>query len=113
MAGKENNTDYIRENHAQVMEDYVAFREKLAPVFEEEAGSSDTESSKPVADEFLMKSIYEELLNAAGSMDSDMIEDIMKEADEYAIPESEKEKFAKVREKADLLDYDGIMELLK
>ena len=42
-----------------------------------------------------------------------MIEDIMKEADEYAIPESEKEKFAKVREKADLLDYDGIMELLK
>ncbi len=105
MAGKEGDTGYIQENHAAAMEEYLSFRDALAPVFE--AGSD-----KPVADDFLMESIYEGLKEAAQSMDCDQVEDIMKEIEGYEIPDSEKEKFTLIREKADILDYDGIMEAL-
>lgn len=105
-AGKNEDIQYIREHHAQAMEEYLSLNEALAAIFKEE-------SEKPVADEFLMQSIYEGLSDAAESMDCDMLEDIMKEIEAYEIPDSEKERFDLVREKADMLDYDGILEALK
>ena len=45
-------------------------------------------------------------------MDCDMLEDIINEIGAYAIPEAEKERFETVRQKADLYDYDGILEVL-
>lgn len=105
-AGKENDIPYIRENHEKAMEDYMGFREKLAPLFEEESG-------KPLADQYLMESIYQGLLEAADAMDCDMVEGIMQEIAEYEIPADEKERFARVREKADMLDYEGIKEVIK
>jgi hypothetical protein len=45
-------------------------------------------------------------------MDCDKLEAIMEEAGEYAIPDAEKEKFDLIRKKADMLDYDGILEEL-
>ncbi|MCR5602486.1 MAG: DegV family EDD domain-containing protein [Lachnospiraceae bacterium] len=109
MAGKGDNIQYIKENHDFVMDEYLSYLEILAPLFE--SGSSD-DSDKPLADEFLMESIYEELRKAAEDMNSDMIDDIMKEIEEYAIPASEKEKFDLICEKADRFDYDGIIEAL-
>ena len=109
MAGKGDNIQYIKENHGFVMDEYLSYTEMLAPLFEQ--GDED-DAGKPLADEFLMESIYEELRNAAEDMNSDMIEDILKEIGEYAIPASEKEKFNLVREKAERLDYDGIIEAI-
>lgn len=106
-AGKENNIGYIREHHASVMEDYLHFREELSIVFADE--DSEGADSKPVADSFLMESIYEGLREAAADMDCDRIEDIMSEIREYEIPSAEKEVFEKICEKIDLLDYVGII----
>ncbi|MCR5235033.1 MAG: DegV family EDD domain-containing protein, partial [Lachnospiraceae bacterium] len=110
MAGKGDNIQYIRENHEFVMDEYISYLDSLAPVFDNEASNDD--ASKPLADEFLMETIYEELRNAAEEMDSSMIEDILKEIEEYAIPASEKDRFDLVLEKADRLDYDGIIKAL-
>lgn len=110
MAGKGDNIQYIKENHGFVMDEYLSYTEMLAPLFEQ--GSEDDDAGKPLADEFLMESIYEELHNAAEDMNSDMIEEILKEIGEYAIPASEKDKFNLVREKAERLDYDGIIEAI-
>ena len=60
-----------------------------------------------------MESIYDELRDAAENMDCDKIEGIMKEIGEYAIPGSEKEKFGRIREKADMLDYEGMLKALE
>ena len=46
-------------------------------------------------------------------MDCDMVEDIFKEIEGYAIPGDERDKFDKVREKADKLDYAGMIALLR
>ena len=38
-----------------------------------------------------------------------MVEEIMKEIDGYAIPEAESERFGRIRQLADSLDYDGLL----
>ncbi len=112
MAGKENNIPYISEHHASVMEDYIKFRDELAEACGDEEESGDETEDKPVADEDLMICIYDELRAAAESMDCEKVEIIMKEIGEYAIPDTEKEKFDIVREKANNYDYDGILKAL-
>ena len=113
MAGKEGDISYIREEHAPVMEYYLRYREKLAPYYEEGGGSDGDKPDKPMADEFLMEGFYEGFLEAAESMDCDMVEDILKETGDYSIPDSEKDKFALLRERAEKLDYEGMLEILK
>jgi HPt (histidine-containing phosphotransfer) domain-containing protein len=109
-AGKEGDISYIEENHPSAMEDFLRFKEALEPVFKEEA--EDGDNGKPLADDFIMESIYDELRDAAEKMDCDKLEAIMEEAGEYTIPDAEKEKFGILRERADMLDYDGILEEL-
>ncbi|MCR5486264.1 MAG: DegV family EDD domain-containing protein [Lachnospiraceae bacterium] len=112
-AGKEGNISYIEEHHASVMEDYLHYKEAFAEVFEQEAEGAEEGSGKPEADEFLMESIYEELRDAAENMDCDRIEAALQEIGEYAIPAKEKDRFALVCEKADLLDYEGMLQALE
>ncbi|MCR5178066.1 MAG: DegV family EDD domain-containing protein [Lachnospiraceae bacterium] len=109
MAGKEGDIAYIRDHHAAVMGDYLKYHEILAPVFAGEGGAEQEEDTRPEADDFLMESIYEELADAAENMDCDRVEAIMKEIGEYRIPDTEKERFEKVRGKAGIFDYEGIL----
>ena len=103
-AGKEGNYGYIEDNHGLVMDDYMVIRDELALYFGDEGteeertneasadGSGQDEpatSDKPVADEFLMESVYEGLREAAESEDPGMIDEIMQEIEGYSIPESE------------------------
>ena len=59
-----------------------------------------------------MQSVYEDLKSAAESMDCDTIGEIIKELDDYSIPEAEREKFETIRERAGKFDYDGIIAVL-
>ncbi|MBQ7201749.1 MAG: DegV family EDD domain-containing protein, partial [Eubacterium sp.] len=111
MASKGDNIPFVKENHDSVMEFYLSYKESLAPAFPEK--EVEEEEDKPVADEDTMNRIYDELRIAADDMDCDEVERIIEEAKEYAIPDSEKERFLLVSEKADMLDYDGILEVLE
>ena len=73
---------------------------------------SSESADRPMADDALIVDMYEGLKMAAEAMDCDMLEDILSEMDEYSIPESEKEKFDKIRRMADALDYDGIKKII-
>ncbi len=108
-AGKENDIEYIRQHHLAVMEDYLKLGEDLAYLYEEDNEDS---ADKPVADEALIVDMYEGLRMAAEAMDCDMLEDILKEIDGYSIPDREKDKFDRVRQMAEALDYDGIIRIL-
>ena len=113
-AGKEKDIQYIKEHHEDAMKDFLQYQETLSPLFGAADGDNDDENGgKPLADEYLMESIYEGLREAAEAMDCDMVEEIMKEIEGYAIPAQEKEKFNRIREKADMLDYSGILEELE
>ena len=108
-AGKENDTAYIRSNHEDMMKDYLKFKTILAPVF---GDTEEKSAGKPVADESLMKSVYDGIREAADAMDCDTLEEILKELDDYSIPDGDKEKFDTIRQKIAGFDYDGILELL-
>ncbi|MBO4799796.1 MAG: hypothetical protein J5489_04025, partial [Lachnospiraceae bacterium] len=88
------------------MEEYLSFKERLEPICVEK------EEDKPVADAFLMECFYEAVGNAAKEMDTGGIEDAFKELEGYAVPEEDKEKFKAIKEKADIFDYDGIVQIL-
>lgn len=106
MAGKEGRVDYILDKHEAFMEEYLSFKERLEPICVEK------EEDKPVADVFLMECFYEAVGNAAKEMDTGGIEDAFKELEGYAVPEEDKEKFKAIKEKADIFDYDGIIQIL-
>ncbi|MBQ7679021.1 MAG: DegV family EDD domain-containing protein [Butyrivibrio sp.] len=111
-AGKEERIDYIRAHHASLMQKYHLLDEKIAPVFEEPA-SAEAEDDRPLADEALLKSVYERLLTAAEDMSCEDIEDILGELSDYSLPEEDRAKLEDIRMKSDVYDYDGILELLQ
>ena len=108
-AGKENDIGYIRQHHESVMEDYQKIGDGLAFLYEEDPGK---DADKPVADQALIVDMYEGLRMAAEAMDCDMLEDILNEIDGYLVPDQEKEKFERIRQMADVFDYEGIVRIL-
>ncbi|MBR1877187.1 MAG: DegV family EDD domain-containing protein [Lachnospiraceae bacterium] len=112
-AGKEEDIDYIRNNHEALIQRYHKLDEEITPLFEEDTDGGALKDERPVADEFLMQSVYEGLYTAADSMSSDDIEEILGELTDYRLPDGDKEKIDIIKKKAEEYDYDGILELLK
>ena len=108
MAGKEDDIAYIRANNAAFLEEYRTYKSLLSPVMKKE-----DDSDKPVADEYLMQGVYDGLAEAAEAMDCDAMDQIFDELKDYSIPESEKEKYRLILEKAGQYDYDGVLEILR
>ncbi len=110
-AGKEGNLAYIADHHAALMQKYHELDRAIAPVFEEkDAGEED---QRPLADAFLLQSVYEGLIAAAEAMSSDDIEEILGELKDYRFSEDDGAKLDEIRRKSENFDYDGILLLLK
>ncbi|WP_051598588.1 hybrid sensor histidine kinase/response regulator [Selenomonas ruminantium] len=109
-AGKAGNMDYIRAHHENFIETYRGFKVQLAKVFE--GGLLAAENEKPEADMELMEAVYEELLAAAEEMDSDRLEEIIAEMDDYRIPETEVELYKKIKQAVEHFEYETILSLL-
>ncbi len=112
-AGKSGDVEYIRTHHDNLMSEYLKYRDYLSDVIKSEDSLTDKQSdNRPVADEYLLNSMYDGLKEAADNMDCDTIEDIIGELKDYRITGDDKNLFDEIRVKADNLDYDGILELL-
>ena len=114
-AGKEGNTAYILQKHPDLMTAYGQLGKYLKDALDEageEESKKEEKSDKPVADDYLMQSVYEDLRSAAEAMDCDTIQVILKEMDDYSIPEAERERFDAIRDKAGKFDYDGMIAVL-
>ncbi|MCR5094798.1 MAG: response regulator [Lachnospiraceae bacterium] len=106
-AGKAEELDYIRSHHDAFVKDFRALKAPLAAVFSTEEEDTD----KPEADAQMMADVYEEIREAAESMDYDLLESIFEEMKNYRIPQTEKELFGKLKEASLRFDYDAIVEL--
>ncbi len=107
-AGKDRDADYIREHHDDFMSDYEKYRGILAPLYQTE----EEEDDRPLADEYLISSVYDALREAAEAMNVGMIEDVLAELKDYRIPDSESAKYKKVCERAGDFDYEGIIKAI-
>lgn len=114
MAGKEDNTAFIKNNHDSFMKDYIALVEQLKEsVFPEEEADTEENPDKPLADKCLIETVYEEIKKAAENMDCDTIEEVLRELEDYRLPESEKDKIKEIKDKLDAFDYEGISGLFE
>ena len=109
-AGKAENLNYIRAHHEAFLETYRGFQVQLAELFAK--GQPTGEHDKPEADMDLMEGVYEELRAAAEEMDSDRLDDIFAEMEDYRIPEKEAELYKKLKYAAEHFDYENILSLL-
>ncbi len=114
VAGKEGNTDYIREHHEAAMEEYLKYEGRLKEVFGavSEPAYEEITEFKPLAERDLIISAYEGLKDAAATKDNDKIAHIIKELESYQIPENEAEKYSQLREKAKVFDHAGMLKIL-
>ncbi|MBQ7678257.1 MAG: response regulator, partial [Butyrivibrio sp.] len=107
-AGKEGDESFIRRHHADFMAHYAALQPVLAGMFE----TSSVDENLPEADPAKMAEVYEQLRTAAEDMDTDTLEEIFDEMQNWRIPESDAGLFKKIYNAFNDFDYDAIVEML-
>lgn len=100
-AGKAKDIDYIKEHHDSMMSDYLGYLDKLAPYFESD--------QKPEADEIILESAYEALLDSARVEDEVCVEGIFKDLGDYIIPAGEQDKYERLKAYFEKRDYESII----
>ena len=106
-AGNAGYIGFIREHHGEMIELYEGYVEILKDLFKKDM------TSAIEADENLMSIMYEEILEAASELNIDRLEEAFKDMQGYKIPDSEADKFEKLKKCCENFDYDGITALLK
>ena len=86
---------------------YEEYGERLKELFEGET------ESVTEADAGLISVMYEEILEAAEEMNIDRLEEAFKEMQGYKIPDSEADKYNKIKKCSVNFDYEGIIALLR
>ncbi|MBQ7680420.1 MAG: Hpt domain-containing protein, partial [Butyrivibrio sp.] len=107
-AGKAENLDYIRAHHQALMDAYAGFRVPLSALFTD----SEPETDRPEADADYVRTKFGELRTAAEDMDCDLLEEIVRELEEYSIPQDLRELYDKLRDAVAEFDYMAIQDLL-
>ena len=125
-ASKERDIEYIKVNHPKTMKVFRAFRAPLAAIFadgdidmpdaEPEDVSDDTvtddEEANEQFDSFLIECVYETLREGAEQKDDELIEQTLREIDEYDPRPEAVEKINKLRQCFDTRDYAAMLKII-
>ena len=113
-AGKTGDIDYIRSNHSRLMDNYKGYQSVLSTVFSNDSAESgiNGDDNRPVAEDELMKSVFEEIKSAAEEMDYDRLEGIFSEMEDYRIPDVDNTLYNELKSAFDRLDYDSMVSAL-
>ena len=125
-ASKERDIEYIKVNHPKTMKVFRAFRAPLAAIFadgdidmpdaEPEDVSDDTvtddEEANEQFDSFLIECVYETLREGAEQKDDELIEQTLREIDEYDPRPEAVEKINRLRQCFDTRDYAAMLKII-
>lgn len=108
-AGHEGNVSFIDANTEALLADYRKLKEKLRPLFADEAAESEGEK---IADKESIAACLEQLIAALEEIDSLAIEEALESFDQYTYGgEREKEYLEQIRKASEEFDIDLCMEL--
>ena len=79
---------------------------------QDDAASSDPADDRPMADDFLIESVYEMLREGAVGEDASLISDSFAEIEAYRLPDGDAGLLEKLRETYDGGDFSGMISLL-
>ncbi len=108
-AGKEGNVTYIQANHEEMISDLLKYKVILKDVFE----TPETKEKKrdESFDRFLMESVFEAILEGAKNQNDLMIEETIKEVEEYDLLERYRKKLEEIKRFFAKKDYDKMIEI--
>lgn len=107
-AGSAGYIDEIRQDHRALMELYLTYAEKLAPMLPQEEDMRD----KPPIDPAELTEAFEAMSEMAAAFDYDSLQFIFESLDEYQLPEKEAALYKEIKATAAVPDWDKVKELL-
>ncbi len=100
-AGKNNDTRFIGDNTEKLLLMYRGLDEKLSVI-------DKRKESLPEISAGEMKEAYQTIYEIAGSMDYEMMDDILKNLREYSLPEEDGSRISDIEVMLTKLDFEGI-----
>ncbi|MCR4616566.1 MAG: response regulator, partial [Lachnospiraceae bacterium] len=101
-AGKSGDTDYIKSNHAEMMEKYVSYKS----VFEKFFDNGEAKENKEMLSDEVLKDILEKTLEAADNLDMDAMEEVSEILERCAYPEKYADKLSELAAAIENYDLD-------
>ena len=105
-AGNENNTDYIKENTAELLKSYRSYENILSAILEKSA-------DRPEIPKDILTDAYGGMSEFAEIQDYELARMIVESLKEYRLPDSDEERFKRINSKLAQMDWNGIKEILK
>ena len=110
-AGNHGYINEIKECTPELLELYLSYEAKLAPLCKVEEEEDD--SNKPLIDDSELAEAFESMKEVAASFDYDSLMFIFESLDDYRLPEDKAEQYKQIKEAAAKLDWEKINDLLK
>ncbi|MCR5402298.1 MAG: DegV family EDD domain-containing protein [Butyrivibrio sp.] len=121
MAGKENDAEFISAHHKELIDELMGFREPLSELFkgqdvqeEPDLLTIEEKSPHPAAgiNDFLLECMYEAVSEGVKQKNISALKGTFNELSDYTLPESDSSVFARLKERLDAEDLDGMRTIL-
>ena len=103
----------VRRITPQLLSDYRALAGILEPYFGASGENAERDADLPEIDPEELAELYEAILEFSELYDLETIESLLEQVKGYAIPEAERERFAKVKESVSVSDWSGLRAVLE
>ena len=107
-AGNSGYINEINDSTDGMLELYISFADKLAPLIQTE----DDDSDKPLIDDDALAEAYEALNEAAAGFDYDTAMFVLDSLADYRIPEDQRDKFSQIKSAVSKPDWEALANLL-
>ncbi len=111
-AAKSADVTYVQMHHEEFMNMLLGVKKALSDELEGVEPESAGEKETIMADAQILDRVYNDIRQAAESMDIDGLERILAETDKYMFNERDKARLLKIREAIDNFDYSSVVEIL-
>ena len=111
-AAKSADVTYVQMHHEEFMNMFLGVKKALSDELEGVEPESAAEKETIMADAQTLGRVYNDIRQAAESMDIDGLERILADADRYMFNEKDKARLLKIREAIDNFDYSSVVEIL-
>ena len=107
-AGNSGYINEIKDNNAELLQLYLSYQAKLAPLYKVE----EDDSNKPLIGDDELAEAYETMREVAASFDYDSMMFVIQSLDDYRLPKEEIERYQKIKSAAMKPDWEKVRELL-
>ena len=107
-AGNSGYINEIQQDTESLLKLYTSYIDKLAPLIQNDSDDSD----KPLIEPSELAEAYGAIRDVAASFDYDSLMFVFQSLDEYRLPDDEAERYKQIKEAADKLDWNKLLNLL-